>query len=99
VFPRRQALAHLAGALRESGEPGEALRVIRQAFEVAAEDVRSRVVALRVLAQCLLQCGDRPAAEMALRQAVALSEATEQSSERLATRAALTALTAATATG
>ena len=95
VFPRRQALAHLAGALRESGEPSEAMRVIRQAFDVPAEDVRSRVVALRVLAQCLLECGDRPAAELALRQAAALSEATEQASEREATRAALRALTTA----
>jgi tetratricopeptide (TPR) repeat protein len=95
VFPRRQALAHLAGALRESGDPGAALRIAADAFAVPAEDVRSRVIALRVLAQCLDECGDRPAAEMALRQAVALARATEQVSERQPTEAALAALTAA----
>jgi tetratricopeptide (TPR) repeat protein len=92
VFPRRQALAHLAGALREAGSPAPALRVVHQAFAVPAEDVRSRVVALRVLAQCLAECGDAPAADRALRQAWALSRATEQTSERAATDAALSAL-------
>jgi class 3 adenylate cyclase/tetratricopeptide (TPR) repeat protein len=99
VFPRRQALAHLAGALREAGSPGPALRVVQEAFAVPAEDVRSRVVALRVLAQCLAACGDRPAAERALRQASALSRATEQTSERAATEAALAALTQTQAAG
>ena len=92
VFPRRQALAHLAGALREAGSPLPALRVIHQAFAVPAEDVRSRVVALRVLAQCLADCGDVPAADRALRQAWALSRATEQTSEQAATGVALTVL-------
>jgi hypothetical protein len=99
VFPRRQALAHLAGALREAGSPGPALRVVQEEFAVPAEDVRSRVVALRVLAQCLAQCGDRPAAERALRQAWALSRATEQTSERAATETALAALTQTQAAG
>ena len=85
LFPRRQALAHLAGALRESGDAKAALRVCHEALAVPAEDVRSRVVALRVLAQCLAECGDRPAAEFALRQALALARATEQTSERTAT--------------
>jgi tetratricopeptide (TPR) repeat protein len=92
VFPRRQALAHLAGALREAGSPAAALRVIHQAFAVPAEDVRSRVVALRVLAQCLADVGDLPAADRALRQAWGLSRATEQTSEQAATGAALTVL-------
>ncbi len=92
LFPRRQALAHLAGALREAGSPAAAMRVVHEAFAVPAEDVRSRVVALRVLAQCLAECGDRPAADVALRQARALSRATEQTSERAATEAALSAL-------
>jgi tetratricopeptide (TPR) repeat protein len=95
LFPRRQALAHLAGAMRESGDASGALTVARQAFAVPAEDVRSRVVALRVLAQCLADCGDRPAAEMALRQASALAGATEQSSERATTDAALMVLATA----
>jgi len=89
LFPRRQALAHLAGALRESGEPHEALRIANEAFGVTAEDVRSRVVALRVLAQCLAACGDSTAAEFALRQAVALAGATEMSSELAPTLKAL----------
>jgi class 3 adenylate cyclase/predicted ATPase len=94
LFPRRQALAHLAGALRESGDARGALQVCREAFEVPAEDVRSRVVALRVLAQCLAECGDVPAAEFALRQATALAHATEQTSERVATAHAVDALVA-----
>jgi tetratricopeptide (TPR) repeat protein len=92
LFPRRQALAHLAGAMREAGDPTGALAVARQAFAVPAEDVRSRVVALRVLAQCLAECGDLPAAELSLRQAAALARATEQSSERAVTEAALMVL-------
>lgn len=92
LFPRRQALAHLAGALRESGERARALVVANEALSVPAEDVRSRVVALRVLAQCLADCGDRPAAEFALRQAVALAGATEMRSELPATQHALGAL-------
>lgn len=93
LFPRRQALAHLAGALVETGRADAAWPVIRSAFTVVAEDVRSRIVALRVLAQCLSACGDRPAAEFALRQAVALSRATQMRSEIAPTERALAALT------
>lgn len=92
IFPRRQALAHLAGALNDAGEHDRALVTAGQALRVPAEDVRSRVVALRVLAQCLSSVGDAPAARFALRQAYALACATEQVSERQATRAALRAL-------
>jgi tetratricopeptide (TPR) repeat protein len=92
VFPRRQALAHLAGALAESGDTRTALEVASSALAEPAEDVRSRVVALRVLATCLAGCGDRPAAELALRQARALAYATQQQSERAATDRALAAL-------
>jgi len=94
LFPRRQALAHLAGALRESGDASAALRVCREAFAVPAEDVRSRVVALRVLAQCLAEGGDQPAAEYALRQALALARTTEQTSERDTTATAFDTLLA-----
>jgi tetratricopeptide (TPR) repeat protein len=93
VFPRRQALAHLAGALREAGEHREALGVANDAMHVPAEDVRSRVVALRVLAQCLASCGDAPAAEVAVREAVALAAATETRSELATSERALSALT------
>jgi hypothetical protein len=81
VFPRRQALAHLAGALGEAGEHQAALAVACDALRVPAEDVRSRVVALRVLAQCLAAAGDVPAADVAARQAVALASSTEMRAE------------------
>jgi len=93
VFPRRQALAHLAGALREAGEHQEALAVANDAMHVPAEDVRSRVVALRVLAQCLASCGDAPAAGVAVREAVALAASTEMRSELPGSERALAALT------
>jgi len=92
LFPRRQALAHLAGALIETGRAAEALAVLTEAFTVPAEDVRSRVVALRVLAQCLARCGDQPAAEFASRQAVALSRSTEMRSELPVSESALRSL-------
>jgi tetratricopeptide (TPR) repeat protein len=92
LFPRRQALAHLAGALVETGRDREALSVLTEAFTVPAEDVRSRIVALRVLAQCLARCGDRPAAELASRQAVALSGSTEMRSELAGSESALRTL-------
>jgi class 3 adenylate cyclase/tetratricopeptide (TPR) repeat protein len=94
VFPRRQALAHLAGALREAGEHGEALSVANDAMHVPADDVRSRVVALRVLAQCLATCGDAPAAAVAVREAVALAGATQMRSELPGSERALAALNA-----
>jgi tetratricopeptide (TPR) repeat protein len=84
IFPRRQALAHLAGVRLETGDVAAALSGIEAAFAVPAEDVRSRVVALRVLAQVLTAAGDRPAGLLAGRQAVALAGATEMRSELLA---------------
>lgn len=92
VFPRRQALAHLAGALLETGDEAEARRAIADAFATPAEDVRSRVIALRVLAASLATA-DPPAAVAALRQAVALARATETTSELPATERALSAAT------
>jgi tetratricopeptide (TPR) repeat protein len=90
MFPRRQALAHLAGARLEFGRVDEALRTAQRALAVPAEDVRSRVIALRVLAQCLARAGDAPAAHYAARQAMALAAATELVSERAATERLLT---------
>jgi class 3 adenylate cyclase/tetratricopeptide (TPR) repeat protein len=89
LFPRRQALAHLAGAMVESGRAVDALPVLREAFAAPAEDVRSRVVTLRVLAQALADVGDEPAARTALRQALALAMSTEMTSEVAATEQAL----------
>jgi class 3 adenylate cyclase/tetratricopeptide (TPR) repeat protein len=92
AFPRRQALAHLAGGLLELGETAEALRVAHEALAQPAQDVRSRVVALRVLSNCLLAAGDLPAARFAVRQAIALSGATEMRGELSASQKALSAL-------
>ena len=94
VFPRRQALAHLAGALLEHGETPAALAAAHRAMAVPAEDVRSRVVTLRVLAQCLARAGDAPAAAYATRLAYAISTATEMRSEVDATRRLIDALDA-----
>jgi hypothetical protein len=92
LFPRRQALAHLAGALLAIDEPQQAAAVLHEAFATRAEDVRSRVISLRVLAQWLARVGDRPAADVALRQAAALAAATDMTSERAATERARAAL-------
>ena len=92
VFPRRQALAHLAGVLLDLGRYDEALATVHDAFAVPAEDVRSRIVALRVLSHCLADTGDLPAAEFAARQAMALAGATEMRSELAASERTLTAL-------
>jgi tetratricopeptide (TPR) repeat protein len=92
AFPRRQALAHLAGVLLELGEPGEALAVVHQAMATPAQDLRSRIVTLRVLGNCLAAAGDTPAAIFAMRQAVALSGATEMRGELSASQKALEAI-------
>ncbi|HVB26702.1 MAG TPA: tetratricopeptide repeat protein, partial [Mycobacteriales bacterium] len=89
LFPRRQALAHWAGALLAAGEPRSALAVAEQALAVPAEDVRSRVVALRVLAGCYAELGDAPAARFAAHQALGVARECElvreiQASEQLA---------------
>jgi class 3 adenylate cyclase/tetratricopeptide (TPR) repeat protein len=92
AFPRRQALAHLAGVLLELGQPEEALAVVHQAMREPAEDLRSRIVTLRVLGACLAAAADRPAAQVAVRAAVALSSSTEMRSELAASQRALAAL-------
>jgi class 3 adenylate cyclase/tetratricopeptide (TPR) repeat protein len=92
AFPRRQALAHLAGVLLELGDPIEALQVAHQAMRVPAQDVRSRIVALRVLGSCLAANGDLPAGRYAVRQALALSGATEMRGELTASQKALATL-------
>ena len=95
VFPRRQAFAHLAGALLENGETANALATAQRAMSVPAEDVRSRVVTLRVLAHCLARAGDPPAAAFAARHAYAAATATEMRSEVAATVRLLDALAVA----
>jgi len=76
LFPRRQALAHLAGSLLDCGQPEEALRTATTAAGVHAEDVRSRVLALRALGSARMACGDRSGARAAYREAVAIARST-----------------------
>jgi tetratricopeptide (TPR) repeat protein len=92
AFPRRQALAHLAGVLLDLGQPAEALTVVHDAMRQPAQDLRSRIVTLRVLGSCLDAAGDRPAARFALQQALALSGATEMRAELAASQKALASL-------
>jgi len=87
VFPRRQALAHYAGVLLDAGRVEEALTWARRAQQVPAEDVRSRVIAGRVLASAYDAAGDHEAAVLAAKDAVQLAYATEQVSERAASDA------------
>jgi hypothetical protein len=91
-FPRRQALAYLADATLAAGEPQLGLQLAGAAVAAPAEDVRSRVIGLRVLGACLDAAGDRPAAQAALGQAVALAGATQMTAELAATTAAQEAL-------
>jgi class 3 adenylate cyclase/tetratricopeptide (TPR) repeat protein len=66
LFPRRQVVAHHAGALLESGRIDEADAVIARAMEIPAEDIRSHVVALRVLGAIRAAQGRREDAADAL---------------------------------
>jgi class 3 adenylate cyclase/tetratricopeptide (TPR) repeat protein len=89
VFPRRQALAHYAGTLLEAGRIPEALEWAERAQEVPAEDVRSRVVALRALASARAAAGDPGTAHVAALAARELAYATEQVGERAGSDAVL----------
>jgi class 3 adenylate cyclase/tetratricopeptide (TPR) repeat protein len=91
-FPRRQALALLADATLDAGDVAHALVTATDAMGAPAEDVRSRVIALRVLGRCLDAAGDRPAGAVAVRQAEALAVATEMRAELPATRKVLESL-------
>jgi class 3 adenylate cyclase/tetratricopeptide (TPR) repeat protein len=82
LFPMRQALAHYAGTLLDRGQAAAALDVARRAVATPAEDVRSRVVALRAYGSALRANGARDEAEAALREALAEASATEQVQER-----------------
>ena len=86
LFPRRQALAHLAGSLVDAGLPLEALQVAREAVATPAEDVRSRVLALRALGTALHATGDDTRAEQAYQQALDIAVATQARSEEAQTR-------------
>lgn len=92
MFPRRQAVAAYANALLLAGRPTEALVWAQRALQVPSEDVRSAVVATRVLAQTLAAAGQPERARTVAREAVRLAYATEQASERAASDALLAEL-------
>ena len=81
LFPRRQVVAHHAGVLLEAGRLADASACIERALEVPAEDVRSYVVSLRVLAGVRMAQGRRDdaiqAVDGALRAARDASHGTE----------------------
>lgn len=85
LFPRRQALAHLAGSLLDDGRMDEALEVARRAVWVPAEDVRSRVLALRALGTALRRSGDVAGARRAYSEALQVARETEARSEEALT--------------
>jgi Flp pilus assembly protein TadD len=85
LFPRRQALAHLAGSLLDDGRPDEALEVARRAVWVPAEDVRSRVLALRALGTALRTVGDAAGARRSYAEALQIAQETEARSEEALT--------------
>jgi tetratricopeptide (TPR) repeat protein len=92
LFPRRQAVAGYAQALLAADRPTEAVRWARRAVDLPAEDVRSRVVAGRVLAAALAAAGDRAEALTVAASAVREAYGTQQISERLAADATLAAV-------
>ena len=89
LFPRRQALAHRAGTLLDLGRVDEALAAAREAVAATAEDVRSEVVALRVLGSALRATGDAEGGRQALQRALEAARSTGQTSEVATTEALL----------
>ena len=92
LFPRRQALAHRAGTLLDLGRVPEAVEAGREAVATPAEDVRAQVLALRALGSALRAAGDREQAAQCLREALAVSQSTGQTSEVATTQALLDGL-------
>jgi tetratricopeptide (TPR) repeat protein len=87
LLSRRHAVATYAAALLAECRADEAVRWARRATELPAEDVRSRVVSARVLAESLAAAGDAADARAAAEEAVRLAHDTEQASERAAAEA------------
>jgi class 3 adenylate cyclase/tetratricopeptide (TPR) repeat protein len=85
LFPRRQALAHRAGVLLQLGRQDEALTTAREAVATPTEDVRARVLALRVLGSALRATGDEAGARDHIEQALEAARSTGQRSEIAAT--------------
>lgn len=86
LFPRRQALAHLAGLALQEGDLSRARQTIERALEVPAEDVRSQVVTQRVLAQVLAAGGDAVGAARATADALRRVESSGLTGELASTR-------------
>jgi class 3 adenylate cyclase/tetratricopeptide (TPR) repeat protein len=84
LLSRRYAAAAYAAALLADDRADEAVGWARRALELPAEDVRSRVLSARVLAEALAATGAAAEARQAAEEAVRLAYATEQSSERAA---------------
>lgn len=82
LLSRRHALARYAAALLADGQVDEACEWARRAGATPAEDVRSHVAAVRVLAEALAAAGHPDEACVAADEAVRLAYATEQASER-----------------
>ncbi|WBB78822.1 AAA family ATPase [Micromonospora sp. WMMD882] len=94
LFSRRQTVARYAEALLALGQIEQALDWARRAVAAPAEDVRSQVVAQRVLAETSLAAGRPVEALAAADEAVRLAYATEQRGERAAADALRARLTA-----
>ncbi|MGW0504748.1 adenylate/guanylate cyclase domain-containing protein [Micromonospora sp. NPDC003241] len=92
LFSRRQSMARYASALLAHGQCEQALDWARRAANTPAEDVRSQVVAARVRAEALAACGRAAEALTSAEEAVRLSYATEQRSERADAEALYTRL-------
>jgi ATP/maltotriose-dependent transcriptional regulator MalT len=92
LLSRRLAVAEYASALLAAGRPGDAVEVARRAAQMPAEDIRSRVVATRVLARALASVGDVGEARSVASQAVQAAYATQQASERMAADAVVAAI-------
>jgi tetratricopeptide (TPR) repeat protein len=86
LFPRRQALAHRAGVLLQLDRVEEALTTAQEAVATPAEDVRARVLALRVLGSALRASGNAEAARAAFGQALEVARSTGHRSEIAATQ-------------
>ena len=78
--------------LVDAGQLDEALAVAREAVATPAEDVRSRVLALRALGTALHATGDDVGAEQAYQQALDIAVATQARSEEAQTRKLLASL-------
>ena len=94
VFPRRHAVAAYAEVLLAAGRGADALVWAKRAVATPGEDVRSRVVAGRVLACALAVAGEGAEARIVAEAAVQEAYATQQVSERAAAEAVRAALQA-----